>query len=164
MWPTDRDGIPVNPLSYSGYMTVEAANPFSRKRPDPQRLMWRKPLNGRGVQLWFVASAEGVDALHAAGLVHRDLKPDNQIVGEASFVRAVVTGEVEVTEENYLEILALLKVRAADLLVIVAENAAFTQVACGTMRAYQFLNSMQWLPLLVPPGVTAGDTPPGDCW
>jgi hypothetical protein len=73
---------------------------------------WYQPaLSARGVQLWFGASARGLDRLHDAGLTHCDLKPENQIAGAAPFVRAVMLGKILITPRNAEAFMAYFQVR-----------------------------------------------------
>jgi len=56
----------------------------------------RSPEEIRGV---FVQAARGLAAAHEAGLVHRDFKPDNVIIGDDGRVRVVDFGVVKAGEE-----------------------------------------------------------------
>jgi hypothetical protein len=77
------------------------------------KVQWlQQALDARGVQLWFIVSARGLQKLHRAKVMHRDIKPDNQLAGDADFIRKLVTGEIQVTAANFAQILARLEVRA----------------------------------------------------
>jgi serine/threonine protein kinase len=92
----------------SGFVLSEA----ELDEADALKLKWREQgLDARGVQLWFIASARALQLLHKAKVTHRDLKLENQIAGEAAWVRALLTGRIKVTEANFMEILRRLEVR-----------------------------------------------------
>lgn len=59
-----------------------------RQWMDPAQRTWRETLER------LLQAGEGLAAAHAAGLVHRDFKPDNAVVGEDGRVRVIDFGLV----------------------------------------------------------------------
>ena len=53
----------------------------------------------------FVAAGRGLAAAHAAGLVHRDFKPENALVGKDGRVRVTDFGLVGVTDRSDIDVL-----------------------------------------------------------
>ena len=56
------------------------------------RWLGQRPRSTREILDVFLAAARGLSAAHAAGLVHRDLKPDNMMVGDDGRTRVMDFG------------------------------------------------------------------------
>jgi tetratricopeptide (TPR) repeat protein len=70
------------------------------------RWLKRQPRSWEEVRDVFVQAGEGLAAAHAAGLVHRDFKPDNVLVGKDGRVRVTDFGLARASETTDYEPLA----------------------------------------------------------
>ena len=83
----DEDGLYFT-MEYVGGETLQA---WLHARPEA---------SFREVLEWFVQAGRGLCAAHAAGIVHRDFKPDNVLVGADGRVRVVDFGLARVLREG----------------------------------------------------------------